>query len=100
MHAELKEKVARIVDPQAWETYDYVVAAPHGNEEPARRYTALSRSKADAIIATLRDALLSDEVVEAGARAMHVAASRLHLEIARAALTAALAKIGAPNVER
>lgn len=68
MRNDLRETVARIIDPQAWETYDYVAAAPHGNEEPARRYTALSKSKADAIIATIRDALLTDEVVEAGAR--------------------------------
>lgn len=55
---------------------------------------------ADAIIATLREELLSEEVVEAVAQAMHVAASMPHLEIARAALSAALDKIGAPNAAR
>ena len=62
----LEERVARLIDPQAWETYDYVAAAPHGNEEPARRYTALSKSKARDILALIRDRLLSEDAVAAG----------------------------------
>lgn len=66
MHAELREKVARIVAPGAWSNCD------QNGRAWAEQWTEIveSEEQADAIIATIRDALLSDEVVEAGAAAL------------------------------
>lgn len=66
MHAELREKVARIIAPGAWLNCD------QNGRAWAEQWTEIAESEeqADAILATLRDALLTDEVVEAGARGM------------------------------
>lgn len=88
MHAELREKVAREIS---------------GAPFPSKR----SLAKADAIIATLRDALLSDDVVEQFHRTYetfgqsgHLKSFRLSDDHVRACLAAALEKIGAQNVAR
>lgn len=130
MQGDVREKVARIVDHEGyWERLDscnHALTTVQMSDESRRaltavrddeqRATAESLAKADSIITLLRDALLSDEVVGAGARGLDPAIWKDDLPVptrsdtiqfharrqasvteARAALSAALAKIGAQN---
>ena len=91
MQGELREQVASHVTR----------AIVFFDAEGADKFS--STNAADAIIATIRDALLGEEVVEAGAQTMAgVGAAILPNERrdAKRLIEAAFAKIGAPNVAR
>ncbi|PIB91240.1 hypothetical protein [Caulobacter sp. FWC2] len=68
MHAELREKVARqLAVLKGHHNLERIIVMAGGIRVPLWKHYL---KDADAIIATLRDALLSDEVVEVGARGL------------------------------